>query len=115
MMAENYRGEEEQKRRKEGRRKKVEERRGEGRKKERRANIGLYSSGMGMKTLYLRVDTSNKRSTFEVSSLHSQKAKDPGDEGKMKEKRLSHSKIKSLKTLKNLSKLGCAKKGKLLS
>ncbi|KAI5657854.1 hypothetical protein M9H77_26647 [Catharanthus roseus] len=51
----------------------------------------------------------NERSTFEVSSLHSQQAKDLGDEGKMKEKRPSHSKIKSLKTLKTLSKLGCAK------
>ncbi|KAI5671584.1 hypothetical protein M9H77_11948 [Catharanthus roseus] len=42
----------------------------------------------------------NKRSTFGVSSLHSQKEKDLGDEGKMKEKRSSPSKIKSLKTLK---------------
>ncbi|KAI5667193.1 hypothetical protein M9H77_17046 [Catharanthus roseus] len=48
----------------------------------------------------------NKRSTFEASSLQ---AKDLGDEGKMKEKRPSHSKIKSLKTLKTLSMLECHK------
>ncbi|KAI5652502.1 hypothetical protein M9H77_29689 [Catharanthus roseus] len=51
----------------------------------------------------------NKRSTFEVSSLHSLKAKDLVDEGKMKEKRPSHSKIKSLETLKTLSMLDCNK------
>ncbi|KAI5672015.1 hypothetical protein M9H77_12379 [Catharanthus roseus] len=51
----------------------------------------------------------NKRSTFEVLSLHFLKAKDLDDEGKMKEKRPSHSKIKSLKTLKTLSMLECDK------
>ncbi|KAI5648651.1 hypothetical protein M9H77_34656 [Catharanthus roseus] len=57
----------------------------------------------------------NKRSTFEVSSLHSLKAKDLVDEGKIKEKRPSHSKIKSLetlKTLKTLSMLECNKMDK---
>ncbi|KAI5653727.1 hypothetical protein M9H77_30914 [Catharanthus roseus] len=57
----------------------------------------------------------NKRSTFEVSSLHSLKAKDLVDEGKMKEKRPSHSKIKSLDTLKTskaLSMLECNKMDK---
>ncbi|KAI5666889.1 hypothetical protein M9H77_16742 [Catharanthus roseus] len=51
------------------------------------------------------VNNLNKRSTFEVSSLNSLKAKDLVDEGKMKEKRPSHSKIKSLETLKTLNTL----------
>ncbi|KAI5680968.1 hypothetical protein M9H77_02195 [Catharanthus roseus] len=46
------------------------------------------------------LNSMNKRSIFGVSRLHNIEAKDLGDQGIMKKKRSSHSKIKALKTLK---------------
>ncbi|KAI5664456.1 hypothetical protein M9H77_23779 [Catharanthus roseus] len=71
----------------------------------RRMNFGY----MAIEYMLATQSSSTKCFTFEISSLQ---AKDLGDEGKMKEKRPSQSKIKSLKTLKTfktLSMLECDK------